>query len=106
MLIEQKAERKTTYARWRGELFQYAKNYIRKLTIRKDYFIIRESTLCRAKVEGNQGKCEVNIDRRICSCKFWKLTWQPYIHAVTFIDNKDHPMWHIYVDGHWHIIYL
>lgn len=34
---------------------------------------------------------------------YWQITGLPCIHAVAFVGTKEHPMWHTYIDDHYHV---
>lgn len=58
----------------------------------KENFIIKKSTIYKAKVESFLSRHDVDIDQNHYTYRYWQLIRLLYIHAVTFIETKKHPL--------------
>ncbi|PKU85898.1 hypothetical protein MA16_Dca011829 [Dendrobium catenatum] len=102
MMMEQRSQCKLHSASWKGPLVPFVEDYIRDVTTRKEYFIIRQSTSTKAEVEGSFERHEVDIENHFCNCGFWKLYGLPRMHSVAFVGTNCHNLWHTYVDEHYY----
>ncbi|XP_028550332.1 uncharacterized protein LOC114579560 isoform X2 [Dendrobium catenatum] len=87
-IMEQRSQRNVISSSWRGQLVPHVEEYIRDITTRKEHFIIRQSTLTKAKVEGLHERHAVDLEKKDCTCGVWqksgtnwhmRVQYRPYL---------------------------
>ncbi|XP_020680751.2 uncharacterized protein LOC110098307 [Dendrobium catenatum] len=93
-IMEQRSQRNVISSSWRGQLVPHVEEYIRDITTRKEHFIIHQSTLTRAEVEGLHERHAVDLEKKDCTCELWQLSGLPCLHSAVYIGTTQHSLWY------------
>ncbi|KAK1299994.1 hypothetical protein QJS10_CPB13g00783 [Acorus calamus] len=90
--------RRMSAERWKGVLVPEAQKQLMELSKNKGMYDVHRSSNDRAEVDGPEGRWDVILSEKYCSCRRWQVTGMPCNYAAAVIAHMRNARWEDYVD--------